>query len=143
MSPIPLRIEISYIERLLEPEMYPSDGTSDLPCHECLTTDRRFMIKKKTITSEYTIALTIIHCDPVTIELRYSIGTPRMKWRCFCISFFWHIVPDSSEHLGGGCLVEFCFFLQSVHSYRLEKTKRPNAISIGRILWHLETHMNM
>lgn len=99
MSPVTLRIEISYIKCFLQSEVDARDRTRNLTCDKCLTTDRRFMIEEESITSEYIIALTVIYRDPVSIKFRYTIRTTWMKWRKLCISFFWHIVPDSAKHL--------------------------------------------
>ena len=99
MSPVSFRIEISDIESISEPKVNLCYRSCDLACDECLTTNRRFMIEEESIHSEHPIAFSVIHRRPIGEELCDTIGTARMEWRSFIVSLFWHIIPDTSEHL--------------------------------------------
>lgn len=143
MSPITLGIQVSDIESLIETKINPSHSTSNLASYKCLTTNWWFMIEQYSITCIHTITLTIVDRNPICIHLCCSIWTPRIEWWFFRISCFWHIKTNSTKHLRCRCLIKSGFFIQSVDTNSLKKTKCADSISICSIFWHIKTHLHM
>ena len=99
MSPISLRIEVSEIELLLKSKTDLGYRHSDLTSHECLTTNRRLMVKENSIACKHPITLLIVTSNPHSVELCCTIWTARMHRRLFSITLLWAIVVKSSEEL--------------------------------------------
>ena len=79
MSPIPLGVHISHVETILQPRINPAKTTGDLSGHKCLTTPGALVIEKHTVTGIHPVRLSVIHCDPVGIQLGDPVGTARIE----------------------------------------------------------------
>src|ERR1700761_7589269 len=74
MTPVAFGVEVAEIEPLGAAVMNRGDSARDFSRHESLAACRSFMVKEDAVGSVKPVCFSIVHSDPVGIELRYSIG---------------------------------------------------------------------
>src|SRR4051812_25048952 len=74
VTPISFGVQIAQVEAVLQPQLYSRQGPDYLPGNKRLSTNRRFMIEKKTTAGIKTVGVSIAGSNPVRIELRDAVG---------------------------------------------------------------------
>ena len=97
------------------------------------------MIEQDAVRRVNAIGLTVIHRDPVGIELCSTIRAARPERRVFVL---WYL-GRRPKKLRCRCLIEAGGALEAKNSYGLEKTERPECVRIRRVLRRLETDLHM
>ena len=79
MSPVAQGIKVAEEEAILKTEFYTSHCTGDLAGNKGLSPERAFMVEENTIAGVDTIGLTVVHRNPVSVELGNTIRTSWIK----------------------------------------------------------------
>ena len=74
MTPIPFSIQVTQVKFSLKAGHSTSQTTGDFAGNEGFTTPLGFMVKQNTIAGIHAVGLTIVHRDPIGIELGNTIG---------------------------------------------------------------------
>src|SRR3990167_8643815 len=83
MAPITLCIQVAQIEAFLQSQFDSGKCASYFSRYKYFTSNRTFMVKEYSIARVDTVGFAIVDGDPIRIQLGHSIGTPRVKRRCF------------------------------------------------------------
>ena len=95
------------------------------------------MVEKNAVTGENIVRFTVVHDDPVAIDLRYGVWGARIKWRSLGLRNLLHLAVQ----LAGGGLVETR--LHAGFLDRVEEAQRTDGIDLGGVLRHFEGHLHM
>jgi len=88
MAPVPQGIEISKIKAILEPKIYPGQGSRDFPGNKGFTPYGRFMIKEYAVACIDVIGFAVVYCNPVGIQLRLLVYITAINVSICFIRFF-------------------------------------------------------
>ena len=115
------------------------DRAGDLAGHKGLAAPRAFMVEENAVGGVKAIGLPVIHGDPVGVELGGRVGAawperrglPLGGLQCLAVKF---------RRRG---LVEARASAQSQDANRLQQSKRPQPVRVGRVFGGLEAHLHM
>jgi hypothetical protein len=85
------------------------------------------MVEQYAVASVHPVRLTVVDCDPVGIELGYSIRRARIEGRSFRLRRF----DNLSIELGRRGLVEAYDFLEATCTDGIEETEGPEPINVS------------
>ena len=126
VAPVPLGGKISEFDMVLKTEGYLCCGIRDLSCYELKASSLGFMIEEDTGACEHIVALPVVLCDPVSVELGNSVGRSGIEGRCLLLGD----LLDLTEHLGCGSLIESGGRIDD--PYCLEHIRNTDGIDISR-----------
>src|ERR1051325_11636786 len=101
-APITLDIEIAHLEFFLQAQLDASHAMTDSTGHKFNTATRRFMIEENAGACKQVVALAGIHGDPMSVQLRNSIGASGIKPCALVLRG----LLSHAEHFAGGCLIK-------------------------------------
>src|SRR5262249_50075337 len=137
ISPIALCIKIADLEYGLVSQLDSSGGKRDFPGDERLPAPGGLMIEENTVAGEEIIGFPVIDDNPVTIELRDSIGTARVERGLLGL----RDLPDAAKKLACRRLVKFRFHPRLTD--RVEESQRAHRVDLSRIFGHIERHFDV
>lgn len=126
MPPVSLRVQVAQIQATLLPKADVCHSPCDFPCNECPSSPRAFVVEQYAVASVHPVRLTVVDCDPVGIELGYSIRRARIEGRSFRLRRF----NNLSIELGRRGLVEADDFLEATCTDGIKETEGPEPIDI-------------
>ena len=127
------------MQLVLKPEGNTRDSARDLAGHEGFTANRRLVVEKDAIAGVHPVALTVIHRDPIPVELGDRVGRPRVERGGFLLRDLLH---QPVQFRRGG-LIKLGFVGQSQNPDRLEQSQCAKCIAIGGVLGAVERHGDM
>ena len=74
MSPVALGLEVAEIQHIFEAGLDAGDAARDLARHEGFSAERALMIEQDAVGGVHAVGLAVIYRDPVTENLRETIG---------------------------------------------------------------------
>ncbi len=134
MSPVTFGAEIPKIHVFLETKFNSSQSTGYFAGNKCFSSDRRFMIKKDTITGIHIIGFPIINAYPIGIQLGTGIGRTGIKRSFFRLGSFLNFTKQFRSR----GLIKFCFFFQPEDTNCFEQAKGAKGIRIGCVFRSLK-----
>ena len=132
VPPVPLRLQVSEIHLVLQASLDPGHGPGDFAGHKRFSPPRTFVVEENPARGVQTVALAVVHRDPVRIDLGGGIGTARVKRSGFILG---HRL-DQAVHLGAGGLVKTGLWRHLPHG--VEKSDRANGGDIAGELRDIE-----
>ena len=115
IAPVPLRIQITQVELVLNTTGDPSGCQCDLTGHKVLSAALRFMVKQDTIHCEHIVCIPVFLHDPEAVLFCHRIGAVGMERCILVLRHFFH----SSVQFGSRCLIDAAGLGQSYDTYRL------------------------
>ena len=97
------------------------------------------MIEKDTIAGIDAEGLSVIHHDPVRVELGYGVRAARVERRSFLLRNLLH----QAVQLAGAGLVETGFFLQAQDANGLQQAQGADCVYVCGVFRAFETHRHM
>jgi len=97
------------------------------------------VVEKKTVGGVNAVRFPIVDGDPVGVELRRRVGTPRIKWRPLILRNFLHLAVQ----LRGRSLIEARFADSVEDPDGLQKAKRSERIDISGVLGRIEGDLDV
>src|SRR5690606_8594706 len=114
------RVEIAEVEAILEARLDAREPSRDLAGHERLTAQRRLVIEQDAVARVYPVGLSVIHRDPVRVDLRGRVRRARIERRRLAL----RRLDDAPEHLRRGRLIEARMAGEPADPDGLEQTQR-------------------
>ena len=139
MAPVAQRVEIAHMKAVVETGIHPCQATRDLARYKRFTTAWALVVEKHTITGIHAIALAVVHCDPVRIELRDAVGTTRIEGRALLLRNLLH----KAIELASARLIDPGFLSKAQYPNRLQNPQRAQRIAIGGVFRALKAHRHM
>ena len=106
----------------------------DLARDKGLAADRALVIEQDAVGGEHAVGLTVVHRDPVAVELGDAIGRTRIERRGLLLRHFLH----QAVQFRGRCLIEPRFLLHAENPDRFEQAQHADRVGIGGIFRALE-----
>lgn len=94
VSPVPLGIEISKKEAILQTELDARKPTGNLARDKSLSAKRGFMVEQDPVASVKPVSFAVVDGDPKRVELGNSIGTARIKRSRLGLRDFLHFAVE-------------------------------------------------
>ena len=135
MAPVAQRVEIAHGEAVVESGIHPRQAARDLARHKRFTAPRTLVVEQHPVASNHPIALAVVHCDQVGIELRYAVGATRIEGRALLLRDLLH----QAIELTGARLVDPGFFGEDQDPHRLQDPQRAQCVAVGGVLRTLKT----
>src|SRR5438034_9271694 len=96
-APIALNIEIAHLQFFLQAELDASHAMTGSTGHKLNATTRRFVIEENARACKQVVTLAGIHRDPMSVELRNSVGATRIKT---CALVLWGLLSHAKHFAG-------------------------------------------
>src|SRR5271155_3135069 len=104
----------------MEPGLDAGQGARDLAGDEGFAAQGRLMIEENAVATVDAVSLTIIHRDPVGVELSYGIRRSRIERRGLSL---WNLLHKTIKLRGGG-LVETRLLLEAKDADGFKEAQR-------------------
>ncbi len=101
-APVAFGVEVAKAQFLRQAELDASDAISHLACDELSATPWAFMVEQDAGNAVHVVAFTIVHRDPVAIDLGHPIRATRIERRLLALRHSLHF----AEHLARRGLIE-------------------------------------
>ena len=139
MAPVPFRIEISEIQRVLQSDLDAAQCARDFARHKRLTALRRLVIEQDPIAGKNSVSLTVVDRNPIRIELCDRIGRAGIKRRCLFLRRF----PHQAVEFRSRGLVKARQLFESGNANRLKQAQGAQRIGIRRVFRLLERNFDV
>lgn len=97
------------------------------------------MVEQDPVARIHAIRLTVVHRDPIAVELRDTVRRARVE-RC---RLALGRLDDLAVQLGRGRLVEPHMLFKAARPDRIEEAQRAEAVDVPSVLGHLERHLDV
>ena len=131
MTPVSLRVHISKFQMILYTKFDTCYRICDLTSNELFTTTLGFMIEKNSGACIQIITLSVVLCDPVSIQFCYSVWRTWIEWSCLCL----RNCLNQTKHLTCRSLIKSCFRFYCTNCFKhIGNTKSIDICCCQRLL---------
>src|SRR5688500_18656826 len=125
-APVAPRVEVAEAQLLRLPELDARHTVRDLACDELEAAARTLVVEEDARDGEETEALAVVHGDPVTVDLRHTVGAAWVERRGLALRSLDHL----AELLARAGLVEARLWRRLAH--RLEHSRHTEGRELPR-----------
>src|SRR5258708_25528195 len=134
MTPVTQRVEIPHVEARLDSLGDVSQSPRNFASDERLAATRAFVIEQDSIARIHPVTLTVVHRDPVCVQLGNAIRAARIKW---CLFGLRSLLNEPEQFRSRG-LIEAGFLGQLQETNRFENSQSSKSVDIGGVFGALE-----
>ncbi|MNV26334.1 hypothetical protein D3C71_1174530 [compost metagenome] len=133
-TPVALGIQVAQLHNSLLPEFDFGNAVCDFSGHKFATAQRAFMVEQNATAAKNTIALAVVDCHPVRIQLGHAIGAAGVKRSVFHL---WNRLHLAKHFRGTGLVVTY---LRVDDANCLQQVDRTNTGNLCRGDWLFKRH---